>query len=84
MLIVEMAGGILTGLLFGFALAVVRPVLALVLTVAAAAVALVLVTTGVAGLLDSFGHVAAEIGRHAPFFAALAVGKLIAAAVVLR
>ena len=44
MLIVEMAGGILTGLLFGFALAVIRPLLALALTVAAAAVALVLIT----------------------------------------
>ena len=84
MVIVEMAGGILTGLLFGFALAVVRPVLALTLTIAAVAVALVLVTTGVAGLLDTFGQFAAEIGRHAPFFASLAVGKLIAAAVVLR
>ena len=78
--IAEMSAGFLTGLLFGAAIGIFRPLVLL----AAIGVAAALFVTGVSGLLDLFGRAANELGHHAVFFASLAVGKLVAAVMVLR
>jgi hypothetical protein len=82
--IAELAGGLVTGLLFGAALGLIRPLVILILILTASSMVAVLLAAGVSGLLDILGRLAADIGRHAPFFASLAVGKLVGGALALR
>ncbi len=84
MLVAEMAGGLLAGLLVGLAFGLIRPLIGVIVVVAAIAVVATLILTGVSGLLNVFGRIAADIGHHAPFFASLAVGNFVSGALVLR
>jgi hypothetical protein len=84
MFIAEMAGGLLCGLLFGLALGILRTLIIPMIVLAAVVASGVLLVSGVSGLLDILVRMAADMGRHAPFFGALALGHLVSAVLVTR
>ncbi|MGH7109717.1 MAG: hypothetical protein ACREFK_04755 [Stellaceae bacterium] len=84
MIIAELAGGALIGVLFGFAMGLVRPLVVLLILLAAAAAFVTLITSGVSGLVNAPGFIADDIGQHQVFFTALALGNLAGVALVMR
>jgi hypothetical protein len=82
--VVQFAAGILTGLMAGLALGLLRPLVVLLVLGSAGLIGVTLYQSGIDGLVQSLDRLAIELRFYAPFFTALAVGKIVGMALASK